>query len=296
MNSVNNKLNSDSPIIVFGMHRSGTSLLGRILNRLSVFTGCYKDINDEAIFYQNINNWLLRSSGATWDNPLPIKYLTGNPHLAQNSVDYIKHWSSLHRQYRFVGLRNYLSGAQSYSTWGWKDPRNTFTIPFWKQIYPNARYIYIERHPVDVASSLYVRNTAEFKINSDIGRVKSIVNSLRIKSGGFCGSARCSSLYTSYEIWKEYVEESNKIMSTLPKSNFLKISYEELCTEPAKVAASIADRFNLQPKRSLDIGAELRIDPKRASAFTAEEKLVKFNDEIKEDLIGFRKKLSANYD
>lgn len=39
-------------------------------------------------------------------------------------------------------------------TWGWKDPRNCLTLPFWQQLLPDMRYIVCLRNPVDVAHSL----------------------------------------------------------------------------------------------------------------------------------------------
>ena len=58
-----------SPIIITGIHRSGTSLLTRIIENNSVFFGESKDINQESLFFQNINKWIMSINSSTWDNP-----------------------------------------------------------------------------------------------------------------------------------------------------------------------------------------------------------------------------------
>ncbi len=52
------------PIIIVGMHRSGTSMISRILEELGIFMGKSKDANHKASFFHNLNNWLLQQSGS----------------------------------------------------------------------------------------------------------------------------------------------------------------------------------------------------------------------------------------
>ena len=42
-----------NPIIIIGMHRSGTSMLSKILEYSDIFLGNNKDINNEALFFKN---------------------------------------------------------------------------------------------------------------------------------------------------------------------------------------------------------------------------------------------------
>ena len=46
---------------------------------------------------------------------------------------------------------------QIESPWGWKDPRNTFTASIWKEVFPDLKEVYIIRHPIDIAESLFKR-------------------------------------------------------------------------------------------------------------------------------------------
>jgi hypothetical protein len=42
--------------------------------------------------------------------------------------------------------------------WGWKDPRNSLTLPFWREVVPALRIVVCVRNPVEVAISLRNRN------------------------------------------------------------------------------------------------------------------------------------------
>jgi hypothetical protein len=42
--------------------------------------------------------------------------------------------------------------------WGWKDPRTALFLDLWDRVLPDARFVFLYRHPVDVALSLWRRN------------------------------------------------------------------------------------------------------------------------------------------
>jgi hypothetical protein len=46
----------------------------------------------------------------------------------------------------------------SASVWGWKDPRNCLTLPFWRKLLPELNVLVIVRNPLEVAYSLRNRN------------------------------------------------------------------------------------------------------------------------------------------
>jgi hypothetical protein len=46
--------------------------------------------------------------------------------------------------------------------WGWADPRNSLTLPFWRELFPDLRVIVCVRHPHELASSLEARGLASF--------------------------------------------------------------------------------------------------------------------------------------
>ena len=154
-------MNKTGPIIITGMHRSGTSLLSEILMKQGVFMGSKLDSNSESVFFQRINKWILSCIGSSWDNPRTLK------DLENEDVDVIinrlnKVLNSRFSKSLFLGKKNLLynkSLNEMDVIWGWKDPVNTFTLFIWKQIFPNSKIININRHPLDVSASLINRES-----------------------------------------------------------------------------------------------------------------------------------------
>src|SRR6185369_1404756 len=70
-----NKTALAHPVIVIGMHRSGTTLLCQCLEKLGVFMGARKDENEEAFFFFRLNEWMFRQLDASWDNPSSMKFI-----------------------------------------------------------------------------------------------------------------------------------------------------------------------------------------------------------------------------
>jgi hypothetical protein len=50
--------------------------------------------------------------------------------------------------------------------WGWKEPRTCLFLELWERLLPQARYLFLYRHPVDVALSLWRRNI-DFELRRD---------------------------------------------------------------------------------------------------------------------------------
>jgi len=44
------------------------------------------------------------------------------------------------------------------TVWGWKDPRNSLTLPFWQQLLPGLKTVVVVRNPLEVAHSMRKRN------------------------------------------------------------------------------------------------------------------------------------------
>ena len=65
-----------SPVIIVGMHRSGTTMLSQLLERLGLFTGEKKDDDYEALFFYKLNEWLLNQANASWDNPHNFSFIS----------------------------------------------------------------------------------------------------------------------------------------------------------------------------------------------------------------------------
>jgi predicted O-methyltransferase YrrM/glycosyltransferase involved in cell wall biosynthesis len=151
-NSATN-LNITTPVCVTGMHRSGTSMVVRILNILGLYLGKEEDMmepasdNPEGFWennrFVNINDEILEIFGGAWDLV---------PHFPPNWQQF----SELESVKKDVDIL--LQDFIDKEHWGWKDPRNSLTLPFWQQYFPNMRVIICLRHPLEVAYSLQKRN------------------------------------------------------------------------------------------------------------------------------------------
>src|SRR3954454_23215857 len=61
------------PVILLGMHRSGTSLIARVLDELGLFQGAELQEDHESVYFLDMNDLLMRRIGASWDNPGPTR-------------------------------------------------------------------------------------------------------------------------------------------------------------------------------------------------------------------------------
>ncbi len=267
------------PVIFIGMHRSGTSMLGRLLERLGLFVGAHKESNNEALFFLRLNEWLMAQCGARWDNPGPIRYLWENEELLRWNERYVRDLMASPRAMQFLGLRHYLKMrdiTRFDRPWGWKDPRNTFTLPFWLRIFPDAKVIHIRRHGVDVAESLRVRNARRFATSTRRYRKWRLLATIRPKRGGFAESPRCASLEGGFSLWKEYSDQAKDLLCGLPQNRVLALYYEDILRSPS-VELKIVGKFCGLQFKEQDLAAVTDgINASRAFAFFHSDTLAHF--------------------
>ncbi|WP_280540220.1 sulfotransferase [Chromohalobacter sp. 11-W] len=270
-----------SPIIFIGMHRSGTSLLGRLLEQLGLFVGEKKDENNEALFFLELNAWLMSQCGARWDQPEPISDLwkEASKTVLSSSKSYVRELMNSPRAARYLGFRRYLryrSIPELSVPWGWKDPRNTYTLPFWLEFFPNARVIFIERHGVDVAQSLCVR--ASRSVDTTTKRYEQFkpISWVYPKRGGFSDSPRCLSLEGGFSLWESYQYQALDQLENFPENRIFRVRYEELLSDPfytLKGAASFCGLSVLDERIRM---VTRTVNPDRACSYRKNSELLKF--------------------
>lgn len=130
------------PVIIIGMHRSGTSMLARLLEALGLFVGWKKTGTHEALLFQQLNKWLLRQCSGGLENPAAIRYLLEDKEVRALVTDLIRSTMKTPRATSFLGWMRYLryrTPANLDVPWGWKGPRNTYTLPIWLDVFPRGQ-------------------------------------------------------------------------------------------------------------------------------------------------------------
>lgn len=266
------------PIIFLGMHRSGTSMVGQLLENLGLFVGVKKDVNNEAIFFQNINIWLLRQSGANWDNPNAVDYLWESNEVLSLVERHVRAVLNSPRAIQFLGVRKFVKGGFNalHSPWGWKDPRNTFTLPLWLRIFPDAKIISIERHGVDVAESLRARSLRELKRATESYSRSETLAFLHPKRDGFVDSVRCMSVDGGFSLWSAYQKRLSQTKTSLSEDRVCSLRYEDLVNNPEPHLRSAAEFCGLRVSEDKFREVLAFVKQERAYSYLSNPELRKF--------------------
>ena len=144
-------------VCVTGMHRSGTSIAARAVNLLGVSFGTPESLmppgsDNPRGYWENravkeLDDELLALLGGTWDVP---------PVLAQGwELDVAL---DPFRTQAAMILERDLELAAAPSLVGWKEPRLSLLLPFWRTVIPIDTTVLVVRDPREVAASLRARN------------------------------------------------------------------------------------------------------------------------------------------
>lgn len=134
------------------MHRSGTSLITHLLSICGAHLGADEDMMPpsadnprgywEHLRFVDLNERILAQLGGSWDAPpASLENLT-----TDESLDALR-----------AEARALLREFAGQSFWGWKDPRNSLTLPFWKELIPSLKVVVCLRNPFEVSLSLRQR-------------------------------------------------------------------------------------------------------------------------------------------
>jgi len=149
-------LRRDDPVLLLGMHRSGTTLLAQMLAEMGMHLGRNLEEHHESVFVLDANDWVLARAHGAWDNPLPLRWLMENAGSTEPLVEHLRsRVDGISFLRRFIGpsrLRAFAGDGPLL--WGWKDPRTTATWPLWQEVFPRARAVTVHRNGVGFTRSL----------------------------------------------------------------------------------------------------------------------------------------------
>ena len=133
----------------------------------------------EHLGFVALNDELLNALGGAWD--LPPK---ADETFARPELDRLR-----------LKARLLIEGFDSAHVWGWKDPRNSLTLPFWEDLLPGLKTLIIVRNPLEVAYSMQKRNGTSYAFGL---RLWEIYNRRLIEAAG-----KGDRLFTHYDLFFE---------------------------------------------------------------------------------------------
>ncbi|QGM20938.1 sulfotransferase [Spiribacter sp. 2438] len=292
MNREGDELKTDPlpPVIVIGMHRTGTSLLTRILQSFGFFMGRRSTRNEECPFTNALNAWVFHQANATWERPAGVDTLLSHPRIRPVLTDYLGGITRGPASWRYLGLRRGLKHRSMHGQtrpWGWKDPRNTFTLPIWLDIFPDARVLHITRHGVDVAESLRARHQVACQAAIDRYRNNRhwhLRNPWAPKRRGVAHNAGVDDLHFGLKLWRTYTERAQSHVRSLSHGRALEIRYEDLLHSPEQHLGGVLQFCGITVGPSVITQTARKIRPERAYAFRQSEALREFAHQQAEDL------------
>ena len=186
-------------IVVLGMHRSGTSVVARLLNLMGAYfgtentsTGASEENEKgfwERIDVRSLNDSILHNANCDWDRiadfnteSIPPVFLDAYQRSATEII----------------------LNLDAHRPWFIKEPRLCVLFPVWRHVLEMPFCVHVIRNPVEVAQSLKVRN------------------GIPIKAG--------------LALWEVYNKRAIAASSTLPR-HFL--SYADLLASPQDVAEGL---------------------------------------------------------
>lgn len=297
----------DQPVVIIGMHRSGTSMITRMLKDLGLFVGWDLQVNHEATFFVRRNERILAACGGGWDHPTVVDKLLNHSELRKKVHDYLRDDLSSFHVFSYTGPKYYVK----YGTvtkfnfpWGWKDPRNTFLLPIWLDIFPSAKIIHIFRNGIDVARSLAARdenrigrvlNRGSFSMRQanllkEKGFLRYILTRLYDANDRLDPLSKYSrlrlysymSMEAGFELWCDYVKKGFDCLEN-SRNEGISIRYEDFLLQPTRYLRKLVEFCHLPPNEEKIDSVASTINPIRRYAFKNDNASMNFYQTVKDN-------------
>jgi hypothetical protein len=198
------------PVAIVGMHRSGTSMVAKLLQRAGLNLGDEADLmppaeeNPEGFYehleFVRLNDEVLNAAGAGWDCPPPAGL-----NWEDSALDSFR-----------ARARRLAVPLGERLPWGWKDPRTSLTLPFWRSAFGPLQTVAVVRNPLEVVTSLHRRNA----FSTALGLT----------------------------LWQIYAE---RILDDTSPDERLVTHYDSYFLEPDREISRLLDYFGLDPGQDL---------------------------------------------
>lgn len=122
-----------------------------------------------------------------------------------------------------------------------KTPKNSLRIPFFRQMFPDARFIYLHREPeANMGSMIDAWQSQKFVTYKDLPGWDGPGWSLLLPPGWRSMRGRPLSETVAWQ-WAETNKRIMQALSQLPRVDWIRVSYESLLDEPGETLKSICE-------------------------------------------------------
>ena len=261
-------------------------MLTRLLEELGLFVGAEKlpfNLNESTFFFR-LNEWLLQQVNASWDNVYNYQFM--DEFIKEKVHEILLNELGGPQRKKYLGRKQaakYRDIRDLDFSWGWKDPRNTFTADVWKTIFPYAKFVHIYRNPIDVAQSLRVRELLiRESLQLTIGfKILKLLNYKVVQTL----SSRVLNIKEGITLWSDYVERAFSLEDVYGQDNIIHVRYESFLEAPEPCLKDILEFIDLSVENSRIKQVIQMVDPGRKFAFIHDERLVEHYEQIKNQSI-----------
>lgn len=216
-----------SPIVLVGMPRSGSTLLVRVLNESPdvflvndfYFFQKMKAIGNSETSLPLLANYLLEIIEAR-SNKTGERALVASLKLTASEITELKEYTNelLRRSPSIVwselleSVLTWAMLAEGKRVWGWNTPQDYLHVEKIRKHYPNAKFIFLLRHPYAICQSYKNVNAS----GNDRRRYNPLVQALSWKNLVNCLDQDDKHILVKYEDFLQCTEgESNRLSSAL---------------------------------------------------------------------------------
>jgi hypothetical protein len=300
-----------SPVIIVGMHRSGTTLLARLLKDAGLWIG--NDLIDtwESRFFLQRHEMILNASGGSWSSPQCLETTLAEPACRSALVAELKSDARSWACAGYLGWVKFIKHGSLFDLempWGWKEPRTTLLLPLYLELFPDARVIHVYRNGVDVAASLARRERHRVKRvvhrRSASEKLGAMSQEYRREPTGMSllhkyftavrlryhpvekyfkyGVRPISDLEHGFRLWRYYVQRYRAFEHGLAFAA-RNVRYEAFLASPRQELANLLDFCGLEARADLVARLCDKVDAGRRYAFQGDEALREFYRTVRDD-------------
>jgi len=284
------------PVFILGVHRSGTSILYKMLTA----TGCFNPVTA----YHLIDYDELLSNSHEQKEQQAKRQLTESflkEGLRDRGIDRLKITADFAEEYGFLlgnRTRRMRITKQNVALFielckkiqfiaGNHKPillKNPYDFPNFlvlNELFPNARFVFIHRHPLKtISSTLQAVRTILQEKNPYTARLSRIYNTffsnplLLFPLRFMTHTLAICSIVALTRMTKKSTEYYQKNIEKMPKEDYISITYEELCLYPQETLQRIMEKLSLTTLQNVD--AATLISPRNVDVDKSVQKLQPF--------------------